>query len=135
MRRLSLVLLIAASAACGSSTDNSKPSSPYNIAVVSQTSGGGGANPYITAFTLEVTLKADGSVQSGVRVVTQVTAGDVATLPLDTGANGQVSATWTIQPADQSPGATETLAFCAAPPGSHLCDTNLNGPNVIQVTF
>lgn len=135
MRRLSLVLLIAASAACGSSTDNSKPSSPYNIAVISQVGGGGGANPYVTAFTLEVTLKSDGSVQSGVRVVTQVTVGDVAPLPLDTGVDGQVSGTWAIQPADQSPGATETMAFCAAPPGSHLCDTNLNGPNVITVTF
>ena len=96
MRRLSLVLLIAASAACGSSTDNSKPSSPYNIAVISQVGGGGGANPYVTAFTLEVTLKSDGSVQSGVRVVTQVTAGDVAPLPLDTGVDGQVSGTWAI---------------------------------------
>lgn len=135
MRRLSFVLLIAASAACGSPTDNSKPPSPYNIALISQSSGGGGANPYITAFTLEVTLKAGGSVQPGVRVVTQVTVGDVASLPLDTDANGRVLGTWTIQPADQSPGATETLAYCAAPPGSHLCDTKLNGPDVINVTF
>lgn len=136
MRRNRFVPLLAAIVACGGdSTDNSKPPSPYDIAVISQAGGGGGANPYVTAFTLEVTLKSDGSVQSGVTIITQVTVGDVTTLPLVTGANGRVPGTWTIQPADQTPGATETLAFCAPPPGSAFCDTKLNGPDVINVTF
>jgi len=137
MRRVTLALLLAASAACGGdSTDNNDPPSPYNIAVLSQNSGPGAGGTYVTTFTLEVTLKADGSVVPGVTVVTQVTVGDVAPLPLVTNAGGQVFGTWTIQPGDWAPGATETLAYCAAdPPGSSLCDTKLNGPNAIHVTF
>jgi hypothetical protein len=137
MRQFQMVLLLAIIAACGGdSTDNNQPASPYDIAVISQVGAGGGGNPYITSFTLEVTLKADGSIVPGVTVVTQVTVGDVATLPLVTAANGRVSGTWTIQAADQSPGATETLAYCAAdPPGSAFCTTKLNGPDAISVTF
>jgi hypothetical protein len=114
MRQFPLVLLFAVIAACGGdSTDNNKPPSP-----------------------LEVTLKSDGSVQPGVTVVTQVTVGDVTTLPLITSANGQVSGTRTIQPGDRTPGAIETPAYCAAdPPGSSICDTKLNGPDAIHVTF
>jgi hypothetical protein len=135
MRRLSLVLLVAASAACGSSTDNSKPSSPYSFTVVSQVESGGGANPYLTTLTLEVSLKEDGTVQPGVTIITQVSVGDVAPLPMVTGANGQATVTWTIQPADQSAGRSESLAYCAPPPGSAFCDTKLFGPNSITVTF
>jgi hypothetical protein len=136
MRRFPLVMLFAAISACGSdSTDNNKPPSPYDIAVLSQNSGPGAGGTYVTTFTLEVTLKADGSVVPGVTVVTQVTVGDVATLPLVTNASGQVFGTWTIQAGDWTPGAPETLAYCAAdPPGSSICDTKLNGPDAIHVT-
>lgn len=136
MRHLSRLLLLAATAACGSdSTGNNKPPSPYAIAVVSEIPSGGSGNPYFVAFTLEVTLKDDGSIQPGVTVITQVSAGDVAPLPLVTGVNGRVSATWTIQPADQVSGRSESLAFCAPPPGGSFCDTDLFGPNSIVVSI
>ncbi|MDH4130315.1 MAG: hypothetical protein OEW17_00060 [Gemmatimonadota bacterium] len=137
MRRNRFVLLLAAIVACGGdSTDNNDPPSPYDIAVISQIGGPGAGGTYVTTFTLEVTLKADGSIVPGVTVVTQTTVGDVATLPLITAANGRVTGVWTIQPADQSPGASETLAYCAAdPPGATFCDTKLNGPDAISVTF
>jgi hypothetical protein len=46
-----------------------------------------------------------------------------------------VSGTWTIQAADQGAGSTETMAFCAPDPGHSFCDTDLNGPDRIDVTF
>jgi len=136
MRRLPLALFLAAIVACGSgSTDNNKPPSPYDLTVISQPGSGGGANPYLVVLTLEVTLKSDGSIQPGITIITQVTVGDVAPLPMVTGVNGRATVTWTILPADQSPGATETLAYCVPNPGSAFCDTKLNGPNAISVTF
>lgn len=136
MRRMPVVLLLAGGLACGgSSTENNNPPSPYQITAVSQNESGGNGNPYFTSFTLEVTLKEDGSIQQGVTVITQVSVGDVAVLPLVTGANGRVSGTWTIQPADQVAGRTEAMAYCAPPPGGSFCKTKLSGPDRITVTF
>lgn len=136
MRRATFVLCLALSAACGSGTDSSgPPPSPYNVAVISENESGGSGQVYNDVIVYEVTDKSSGAVVSGATVVTQATAGSVAPIPLVTAANGRVTATWTIEVADQTSGITHALATCAPEIGGAVCKTKFGDPQTVRVTF
>lgn len=136
MRRATFVLCLALSAACGSGTDSSgPPASPYSIAVISENGSGGSGQVYNDVIVYEVTDKSSGAVVSGATVVTQATAGTVAPIPLVTAGNGRVTATWTIEVADQTSGITHALATCAPEIGSAVCKTKFGDPQTVRVTF
>ena len=108
MRRATFVLCLALSAACGSGTDSSgPPASPYNVSVITENESGGSGQVYNDVIVYEVTDKSSGAPISGATVVTQATAGAVAPIPLVTAGNGRVTATWTIEVADQGVGIPE----------------------------
>ncbi len=136
MRRATFVLCLALSAACGSGTDSSgPPASPYSIAKISEVESGGLGQVWTDVIVYEVTDKSSGAVVSGATVVTQATAGVVSPIPLVTAANGRVTATWTIQVADQVSGSTYALATCAPEIGGSVCKTNFNDVQTARVTF
>ncbi len=137
MQRLMCTLVLAAAlAACGSGTDSSNPpASPFTVTVVSQSRTGGAPQPWIDVIVFQVTDKVTLDVVSGATVVTQTTAGTVETLPLITAANGRVTATWTIDVADQGSGVTHEMAFCAPKLGGSFCKTKLGQAENITITF
>lgn len=136
MRRATFVLCLALSAACGSGTDSSgPPASPYNVAVISESPSGNPGQVWNDVIVYEVTDKSSGAVVSGATVVTQETAGVVSPIPLVTAANGRVTATWTIQVADQVSGTTHALATCSPEIGVAVCKTRFSDPQTVRVTF
>lgn len=137
MRRLTLSLLLLALAACGSGTDSGGggSSSPYTVSVVNESRNGGSGTDWTDVIQFEVLDKANLIPVSGATVITQVTAGSVATLPLITAANGRVTGTWTIPVADQTAGATHSLAICAPEVGGSICKTRFSADNTVRITF
>jgi transcription elongation factor len=133
MRRPLLLVAAVTLAACGGSTTESQPASPYNIAVTtSGHSGGGGVSTYVANVTLQVTDTGTNLPHQGVGVTLQVDGGQITSpLPNITGANGLTNVTWSIDTSFQHPGRSYTLAFCAVPPGRTFCKTSLIGPDVI----
>jgi hypothetical protein len=136
MRRATFVLCLALSAACGSGTDSSgPPASPYNVSVITKNESGGSGQVYNDVIVYEVTDKNSGAAVSGATVVTQATAGAVAPIPLVTAGNGRVTATWTIEVADQGAGTTHALATCSPEIGGSVCQTKFSDPQTVRVTF
>ncbi len=137
MRRPLLLIAAAAIAACGGSTSESQPASPYDITVSSSShSGGSGVTPYVASIVLLVTDTGTGTPHQGAGVTLQVDAGDITSpLPNITDQNGLTSVTWVIDTSLQHAGSTHTLAYCAVPPGKSFCKTNLGGANVVQAQF
>jgi hypothetical protein len=136
MRRPLLLIAAATIAACGGSTSESQPASPYNISVASNSHSGGGASAYITSLTLAVTDTGSTTPHAGVGVTLQVDAGQITSpLPNVTDINGLTSVTWSIDTSLQHPGSIYALAFCAVPPGKTFCITSLTGADAITVSF
>jgi hypothetical protein len=137
MRRPLLLIAAATIAACGGSTNESQPASPYDISVASSShSGGGGVTPYIASISLLVTDTGTGIPHQGVGVTLQVDGGDITSpVPNITDANGLTSVTWAIDTSLQDAGATYTLAYCAVRPGKTFCKTSLGGADIVQAQF
>ncbi len=137
MRRPLLLIAAAAIAACGGSTSESQPASPYDITVATSShSGGSGVTPYVASISLLVTDTGTGTPHQGVGVTLQVDGGDITSpVPNITDQNGLTSVTWSIDTSFQHPGSTYTLAYCAVPPGKTHCKTSLGGVDVVQAQF
>jgi len=136
MRRPFLLIAAVTIAACGGSTSESQPKSPYDISVASNTHSGGGATAYITSLSLLVTDTGSSTPHSGVGVTLQVDGGDITSpLPNVTDINGLTSVTWSIDTSLQDPGSIYALAYCAVPPGKTFCKTSLTGVDVVTVSF
>ncbi len=135
MRRPLLLIAAVTIAACGGTTSESQPRSPYNIAVVgSPTHSGGGTLAYITSLTLLVTDTGSTTPHPGVGVTLQVEAGQITSpLPNITDNSGLTSVTWSVDTSLQHPGSTYALAFCAVPPGKTFCKTSLTGADAITI--
>lgn len=136
MRHRGLRALVVAGlvAACGSdTTSGSSPSLP--VTVVNRSSGSGQGGAHLEFVTFEVTDRDTQQPLAGALIVLQVTAGDLSPLPLVTGSNGRATVTWTIPPADQTPGTIQVMAFCAPPPGKSFCRTRLSDPDAVRVQF
>ena len=134
MRRPLLLIAAAATlAACGGSTNESQPASPYDITVASSShSGGNGVTAYTASISLLVTDTGTGTPHQGVGVTLQVDGGDITSpLPNITDVNGLTSVSWSIDTSLQHAGSSYTLAYCAVPPGKTFCKTSLGGADVV----
>ena len=96
MLRQSLLLAAVTIAACGGSTSESQPASPYDISVASSGhSGGSGVTPYVASIVLLVTDTGTGTPHQSVGVTLQINGGDITTpLPNITDQNGLTNVTW-----------------------------------------
>ena len=133
MLRQSLLLAAVTIAACGGSTSESQPASPYDISVASSGhSGGSGVTPYVASIVLLVTDTGTGTPHQSVGVTLQINGGDITTpLPNITDQNGLTNVTWSIDTSFQHAGSSYTLAYCAVPPGKTFCKTNLAGAQTV----
>jgi hypothetical protein len=87
--------------------------------------------------TLKVTDKTTGDTVTSQRIILQVSVPNSTLNPNQpiTGTNGRATVVWTIFKADQVPGHTEAMAFCAPGPGQSFCRTSLSDPSSFTTTF
>jgi hypothetical protein len=114
-------------------SDSSGPSAPPYMVQVTQTAvrtGDGGE--YLRDVSVRVTSA--GEAVAGARVAFQLTAGSGAPLPLTADVSGDVDLTWAIPASQRIAGTTHSLGFCAHPTGAS-CSIDLNGNEVVRVTF
>jgi hypothetical protein len=135
MRRvLCLIVVGALLGACGNSpTTNSPPPTPYRVTVFSSTNSTNPAGDKIYTVVLKAVDKTTGDPVPNHEVILQVSVGTTnPTLPTTDG-TGTATVSWTILKADQTPGQSEAMAFCAPGPGQSFCQTNLSGPDAFVV--